>query len=351
MSWFIAFLVLSLLIFFHELGHYAAARFFGVYVEIFSIGFGKALSKFQMFGTQWQIAAIPLGGYVKMKGQDDTDPTARSSDNDSYNAKKPWQRIVILLAGPGANFAMAYVLYFFIALGGPQALAPVVGKVIPDSPAAIAGMKENDKITAINGVEVSTWNAMSEVIKNAEGTLNLQVERGAFIESLHVTPKITETENMFKEKVQRKMIGISSAGALITQNYGFFDAFAYATNETLEASKLIFLSLQKLLTGVVPAKELGGVVSIVQITADASNSGWMALFFFTALISVNLGVLNLLPIPALDGGHIMFNLYEMITRHAPSEAVLMRLTVAGWVLLLGLMSLGLYNDINRIFGS
>ena len=100
---------------------------------------------------------------------------------------------------------------------------------------------------------------------------------------------------------------------------------------------LIFQSLEKLLTGVVPAKELGGVVSIVQITADASSNGWMTLFFFTALISVNLGVLNLLPIPALDGGHIMFNLYEMITRHAPSEAVLIRLTVAGWVLLLGLM--------------
>ncbi len=351
MSWIVAFLILSLLIFFHELGHYGAARLFGVYVEVFSIGFGKKIGAFRMWNTQWQVAAIPLGGYVKMKGQDDSDPAARSTDTDSYNTKKPWQRIVILLAGPAANFALAFVLYFLIALGGPQTLAPVVGEVSAESPAAMAGLQSNDKITAINGTPITTWKEMSEVIKASEGTLTLSIERGDFVETLHVTPKITETQNMFRETIQRKMIGIGSAGVAITQEFGLFGAIGYAAHETFDASMLIFQSLEKLLTGVVPAKELGGVVSIVQITADASSNGWMTLFFFTALISVNLGVLNLLPIPALDGGHIMFNLYEMITRHAPSEAVLIRLTVAGWVLLLGLMSLGLYNDINRILGS
>jgi len=351
MSWFIAFLILSLLIFFHELGHYSAARYFGVFVEVFSIGFGKKVTSFDFIGTRWQISMIPLGGYVKMKGQEDIDPAARSDDDDSYNSKKPWQRIVILLAGPAANFLTAFVLYFFIALGGPQTLAPVVGKVVADSPAAQAGLMENDKIISINGQKIITWKEMTGLIKKAEGPLTIEVERGNYLNSLHVTPKITETTNMFRETVQRKMIGISSTGATITQKFGFFESFGYAASETYEASKMIFVSLQKLLTGVVPAKELGGVVSIVQITADASHSGWMALFFFTALISVNLGVLNLLPIPALDGGHIMFNLYEMIARRAPSEAVLVKLTVAGWVLLLGLMSLGLYNDINRIVGS
>ncbi len=351
MSWIVALLILSLLIFFHELGHYGAARLFGVYVEVFSIGFGKKIGAFRMWNTQWQVAAIPLGGYVKMKGQDDSDPAARSTDDDSYNSKKPWQRIIILLAGPAANFALAFVLYFLIALGGPQTLAPVVGEVSADSPAAVAGVQSNDKITAINGTPITTWKEMSEAIKNSEGILTLTVERGEFIETLHVTPKISETQNMFRETIQRKMIGIGSAGVAITQEFGLFGAVGYAARETFDASMLIFQSLEKLLTGVVPAKELGGVVSIVQITADASSNGWMTLFFFTALISVNLGVLNLLPIPALDGGHIMFNLYEMITRHAPSEAVLIRLTVAGWVLLLGLMSLGLYNDITRILGS
>ncbi|MEA3523135.1 MAG: RIP metalloprotease RseP [Campylobacterota bacterium] len=350
MSWFVAFLILSLLIFFHELGHYSAARFFGVYVEVFSIGFGKKIAAFNMWGTKWQVSMIPLGGYVKMKGQEDMDPAARSADDDSYNTKKPWQRIAILLAGPVANFITAYVLYFFIALGGPQTLAPVVGKIVPDSPAMQAGVMENDKIIAMNGIKITTWKEMTSIIKASQGVLTLEVERGPYLKTLHVTPHISETENMFREIVQRKMIGIGSAGETITQNFSFFESFKYASIETYEASKLIFLSLQKLISGAVPAKELGGVVSIVKITADASNAGWMSLFFFTALISVNLGVLNLLPIPALDGGHIMFNLYEMITRNAPSEAVLIKLTVAGWVLLLGLMSLGLYNDINRLMG-
>jgi regulator of sigma E protease len=350
MSWFIAFLILSLLIFFHELGHYSAARFFGVYVEVFSIGFGKKVASFDMIGTKWQISMIPLGGYVKMKGQEDMDPAARSDDDDSYNSKKPWQRIIILLAGPAANFATAFVLYFAIALGGPQTLAPVVGKVVPDSPAAIAGVKENDKIISMNNQNITTWKEMTKIIKNAEGTLTLKVQRGPYIETLHVTPHISETTNMFREKVQRKMIGIGSAGVAITQHFSFFESFGYAVSETYDASKIIFLSVQKLLSGAVPAKELGGVVSIVKITADASDSGLMALFFFTAHISVNIGVLNLLPIPALDGGHIMFNLYEMITSRAPSEAILVKLTIAGWILLLGLMSLGLYNDINRLVG-
>ena len=113
---------------------------------------------------------------------------------------------------------------------------------------------------------------------------------------------------------------------------------------------MIFTGVQKLLSGDVPAKELGGVISIVKLTSDATDAGWMSVFFFAALISVNLGVLNLLPIPALDGGHIMFNLYEMIARRAPSEAVLIKLTIAGWVVLFSLMGLGLYNDITRLVG-
>jgi len=347
-GWLVSLAVLSALIFFHELGHYSAARFFGVYVEVFSIGFGKRLASFRLWNTEWRIAAIPLGGYVKMKGQEDLDPTAISSDTDSYNSKAPWQRIVILLAGPAANFVIAFLLYLAIGFGNPQVLAPVVGEVVKDSPAYIAGMETNDTIRAINGVNIRTWEEMAKRIKESRGRLDITVERGDYLLHLQVTPDVKEVENIFKEKVQRRMVGIGSAGVPIALDLSFTETFVYAWDETYKASTLIFKSVQKLLTGDVPAKELGGAISIVKITADASESGWMAVFFFAALISVNLGVLNLLPIPALDGGHIMFNLYEMITRRAPSEAILMRLTVIGWGLLLGLMSLGLYNDINRL---
>ncbi|MFH0710243.1 MAG: RIP metalloprotease RseP [Pseudomonadota bacterium] len=348
MSWMVALLVLSLLIFLHELGHYSAARFFGVYVEVFSIGFGKKLASFKAFGTQWQISAIPLGGYVKMKGQDDLDPTAISSDNDSYNSKKPWQRIIILLAGPLANFLTAWVLFYAIALGGPHALSPVIGAVLKDSPAQQAGLQSNDKILSINGTAITQWDEISDAIKSSTGTLTFAVERNETQLFIPLTPRITEATNIFKEKIQQRMVGIGASGATHTLHLSFSETLEYASMQTYETSFLIFQSVQKLLTGVVPAKEVGGVVSIVQITADATAYGWMSLFFFAALISVNLGVLNLLPIPALDGGHIMFNLYEMIRHKAPSEEVITKLTIGGWVLLMGLMVLGLYNDITRL---
>ncbi|QFR49438.1 RIP metalloprotease RseP [Sulfurimonas lithotrophica] len=350
MSWLVSLLVLSALIFFHELGHYFAARLMGVYVEVFSIGFGKKVLSFKKWGTEWAIATIPLGGYVKMKGQDDADPTKKSFDEDSYNSKTPLQRMFILFAGPLANFILAYFLYFFIALGGPQILSPVIGTVVENSPAFTAGLKTNDVVKEINGVEINTWKEMAKIIENSEGSLSLKIERDGFLEFKTLTPKITETENMFKEKVQKKMIGIGSAGVSHKLELSLNETLSYATEQTVFASTMIFTGLQKLITGDVPAKELGGVISIVKLTSDATDAGWMSVLFFAALISVNLGVLNLLPIPALDGGHIMFNFYEMITKHTPSEAVLVKLTIAGWVVLFGLMGLGLFNDINRLMG-
>ena len=348
MSWLIALLVLSALIFFHELGHYSAARFFGVYVEVFSIGFGKKLFSFDWLNTRWQISAIPLGGYVKMKGQDDSDPTAASDDTDSYTAKKPWQRIVILLAGPLANFALAWAFYYALALGGPQTLSPIIGNVVHDSPASLAGLQKGDVVLSINDQSIAQWSEISDAVKSSVGPLVFRIERGETLHLISVTPKISQTQNIFKETIQQRMVGIAPSGATHTLELTPLAAVSYASQETYTSSLLIFQSIQKLLTGIVPAKEVGGVVSIAQITADAAEYGWMSLLFFSALISVNLGVLNLLPIPALDGGHIMFNLYEMIRRKAPSEAVITQLTIGGWVLLFALMSLGLYNDITRL---
>jgi len=350
MSWLISLLVLSGLIFFHELGHYLAARFVGVYVEVFSIGFGKKLFSFNKFNTQWSISAIPLGGYVKMKGQDDSDPSKKSYDADSYNTKTPLQKIFILLAGPAANFVIAFVLYFFIALGSPNVLSPVVGTVSKDSPAFVAGLQKNDTVTKINDIAITTWKDMAKAISTAQGSLNITINRDGFLEQIILTPKLQTTKNMFGEDVQRKMIGISSAGVTHKLKLGFTQTFAYATEQTIFASTTIFTGIKKLIVGDVPVKELGGVISIVKITSDATAAGWMSVLFFAALISVNLGVLNLLPIPALDGGHIMFNLYELIFQREVNEKVIINLTIGGWVILFGLMGLGLYNDITRLVG-
>lgn len=348
MGWLVSLLVLSFLIFFHELGHFLAAKLMGVYVKVFSIGFGRKIASFQYKGTEWRIAMIPLGGYVQMKGQEDMDPAAVSQDDDSYNTKKPWQRIFILLAGPFANFIIAFFLFWAIGLGGPRVLLPVVGEVLKDSPAYMAGLETNDTITTVNGVAISTWTDMAKAISTSQGSISLVVERGQYIQNFTITPQMREAKNDFNETIQRRMIGIGAAG--VSKELEVENSFKYALDQTLWASTIIFGGVQRLLSGDVPAKELGGVISIVKITADASNDGWMAVFFFAALISVNLGVLNLLPIPALDGGHIMFNLYEMIFRRPPTETMLVRLTIGGWVLLFGLMFLGLYNDITRLVG-
>jgi len=344
----VSLLVLSGLIFFHELGHYMAARLMGVSVEVFSIGFGKRLYTFRKWSTEWSISAIPLGGYVRMKGQDDADPSKKSYDADSYNVKTPTQKIFILFAGPAFNFILAFFLYFVIALGSPAVLSPVIGTVVKDSPAYEAGLDANDTIKAINGIDVTSWKDMAEIIANSKGSLDLLIQRDGFLEYKTLTPKLQDAKNMFGEDVKRKMIGISAAGVTHKLDLTPSETLRYATEQTLFASTMIFTGVKKLLFGEVPAKELGGVISIVKLTSDATETGWMSVLFFAALISVNLGVLNLLPIPALDGGHIMFNLYELIFRKEASEEIMVKFTIAGWVILFSLMGLGLYNDINRL---
>lgn len=346
----VAIIVLSVLIFFHELGHFTAARYFGVQVDVFSIGFGKKLYSRMIGKTQWSISAIPLGGYVKMKGQDDTDPNNISYDDDSYNSKKPWQRIVILLAGPFANFLLAFILYFAIANLGVPKLLPYVGTVGEDTPAYSAGIKKDDKIVQINGINILYWENIGKHINDSKHTITLIVDRNQTLITLQLAPKIIDDKNVFGEKITRRIIGISPSGEQTTVYFGLMDGLDYAWEETKKASLLIVQSVEKILTGVVGTDKLGGIITIVDVTAQASSAGILALFFFTALISVNLGVLNLLPIPALDGGHIMFNLYEMFTGKTASEKVMMYITIAGWAMLISLMLLGLYNDINRLIG-
>lgn len=341
-------LVLSFLIFFHELGHFLVARFFGVHVEVFSIGFGKKMISKVIGKTEYRLSLIPLGGYVKMKGQDDADPTKVSFDSDSYNTKKPWQRIFILLAGPFANFLLAFLLYIAIGSMGVQKLAPHIGKISPASVAEQIGLMENDKIISINGVIIPTWEDVSHAIKESVGVLEFKINRSNEVKTFLVTPKISEYQNIFGETLKKRMLGIAPNGQTIEFHYSVSELFVFATDQTIKSTTLILTSLQKLIEGVVSPKDLGGIISIVQITSDASEAGIVALLALTALISVNLGVLNLLPIPALDGGHIMFNAYEQITQKAPSEKVLQTMTMAGWAFLLTMTVFTIFNDVYRL---
>ena len=351
MSLLISLLVISILIFVHELGHFMAARFFGVHVEVFSIGFGKRLLTKKIGNTQWSLSAIPLGGYVKMKGQDDTNPLSTSFDSDSYNVKKPWQKIIILLAGPLSNFLLAFLIYIMMTFVGIPKLLPQVGEISPNSPAKTSGLLSKDMIISINNEPMAYWEDIGQKIQTTQSkNLTLKIKREDAIKTIKISPKILTTKNIFGEEEKRYMIGIAPLGSSKIVYFNFVESIEYASKQTLQTSLLIFTGIEKLITGVVDTKEIGGIITIFDTTSKASDAGILSLLFFTALISINLGVLNLLPIPALDGGHIMFNLYEMIRRKAPSQAVLYQLTLGGWMVLFGLMFLGLYNDINRLLG-
>ncbi|NKQ41172.1 MAG: RIP metalloprotease RseP [Sulfurovum sp.] len=354
---FIAFLSLSVLVFFHELGHYSAAKFFSVKVERFSIGFGKIMARKQWLDTEWVFSAIPLGGYVKMKGQDDADPTKKSYDGDSYNSKKPWQRIIILLAGPIANLILAFFVYLLIALSGAPAvvatdyLPPVVSKVQKDSPAQAAGILSGDRIVKVNNTPVTYWYEVGKTIRDSTGNITLTIERAGLIVNAVLNTKTIDSTNEFQEDIKKKIIGIQIDVSRDNRiEFSPLESLFYAWNETKKSATLIATGVKKMATGEIDSKHIGGAITIFDVIMKFTERGIVYLLFIMALISVNLGILNLLPIPALDGGHIMFNIYEMITRREPSETALYYLTVLGWAMLFGLMGLGLYNDVNRIWG-
>jgi len=342
-----ALFILSFLIFFHELGHFLVAKIVGVKVEVFSIGFGKKLFCKKFGETNWCISAIPLGGYVQMKGQDDSNPTIKNYDKDSYTTKTPLQKIAILLGGPGFNILLAFLIYLFISFYGWMKLAPQVGKVLPNS-SAVNILKKGDIIVKIDNYKIQTWDDIPKIIKIAPTPLHLIIKRDNKLIPITLTPKITKTKNIFNEEVKRKLIGISPSGKLITIHYGLFEGLKVAFSETIDKSILIFKSFEKLITGVVGLNNVSGPITIVKVTSEAAHYGIVPLLLFTALISVNLGILNLLPIPALDGGHIVFNLYEWIARKPINEEIMIKLTLAGWGILGSLMILGVFNDIVRL---
>jgi len=351
MGTFIALLVFSFLIFFHELGHFLAARFFGVHVEVFSIGFGKRILTKKFGATEWSFSLIPLGGYIRMKGQNDTNLIQKSHDEDSYSSKTAFQKIIIAFAGPFANFLLAFLLYLTVSsIGVPTPLANI-GELIKNSPALEAGVQLKDTITSIDGKPIKYWSEIGENLGQNEQVHQITILRNGTYLDLNIQPKLLKVKTIFGEDEKRYLLGISpNPNAMENRTYALDEGLVFAYEQTQHASIYILKSLQKLISGLIPMENLSGVIGIVDTTSKVSHMGIVALLMLAALISVNLGVVNLLPIPALDGGHIMFHLYELITKKPASDEIMLKLTLIGWGLLLSLMLLGLYNDINRFLG-
>lgn len=346
MSFLVTLLVISFLIFFHELGHFLAAKSLKVKVEVFSIGFGKALLQKEINGTNYRLSALPLGGYVKLKGQDDLDPSKEVFEEGSYTLLHPLQRIYILFAGPFFNIILAFLLYISVGFLGENKLAAQIGEIQANSAAQKAGLQKNDVVLSINGVNITSFDEISKLVTNEP--LLLRIKRNDAIINVSLNPQLGKSYNEFMQEVQKPLIGISPSGKVVQVYHSGFESLKYAYHQSIESSLLIIKGFAKLITGEIDPKNLGGVITMVDFTSKASQNGIVVLFLITALISINLGILNLLPIPVLDGGHIVFNLYELIFRQKMPARAFEYLSYGGMALLLSLMIFATYNDIVRL---
>ncbi|MDZ7550776.1 RIP metalloprotease RseP [Helicobacter pylori] len=344
----VAVLMLAFLIFVHELGHFTIARICGVKVEVFSIGFGKKLCFFKLFGTQFALSLIPLGGYVKLKGMDKEENGTNESANDSYVQKSPFQKLWILFGGAFFNFLFAILVYFFLALSGEKVLLPVIGDL--ESNALEAGLLKGDKILSINHKKIASFREIRSVVARARGELVLEIERNNQILEKRLTPKIVAVisdSNDPNEMIRYKAIGIKpdmqKTGVI---SYSLIQAFEQALSRFKEGVVLIADSLRRLIMGSASVKELSGVVGIVGALSHASSVSMLLLF--GAFLSINLGILNLLPIPALDGAQMLGVVFKNIFHIALPTPIQNALWLAGVGFLVFVMFLGLFNDTTRL---
>ncbi|MFP6150161.1 RIP metalloprotease RseP [Helicobacter pylori] len=344
----VAVLMLAFLIFVHELGHFTIARICGVKVEVFSIGFGKKLCFFKLFGTQFALSLIPLGGYVKLKGMDKEENGTNETANDSYVQKSPFQKLWILFGGAFFNFLFAILVYFFLALSGEKVLLPVIGDL--DKNALEAGLLKGDKILSINHEKIASFREIRSVVARARGELVLEIERNNQILEKRLTPKIVAVisdSNDPNEMIRYKAIGIKpDMQKMGVVSYSLIQAFKQALSRFKEGVVLIGDSLRRLITGSASVKELSGVVGIVGALSHASSLSMLLLF--GAFLSINLGILNLLPIPALDGAQMLGVVFKNIFKITLPAFMQNALWLAGVGFLVFIMFLGLFNDLTRL---
>jgi len=346
-------IVLGILIFFHEFGHFIVARLFGVGVEKFSLGFGPRILGRKVGITDYRISAIPLGGYVKMVGEEPDAELEPEQVPISFTHKPVWQRILIVAAGPFFNVLLAALIFFLLFVSvGSYVLQPTVGEVGEATPAQKAGIQAGDRIAAINGQFVESWDDMAQVISESKGgPLRIVLEREGERIEVAVTPQLTETTNLFGEEISRYVIGITAAGDVVTRKLGLLEAFGQSFVQTWRVTELTVVSVVKIFQGAVSTKTLGGPIMIAQMAGQQAREGLTNLAFFTALISINLAILNILPIPVLDGGHLLFFMIEAVIGRPVNIRVREVAQQAGIFLLLLLMVYVFYNDITRIFFS
>lgn len=346
--------VLGVLVFVHEFGHFLFAKLFGVKVLKFSLGFGSKLVSRKWGETEYLISAFPLGGYVKMFGEHQVDEGIEPAEEQrSFSHKAVWQRFCIVAGGPLFNLLFAVVLFFgmFALAGLPEAMDTTeIGKVSPGSAAEQAGILPGDRVVSINGRETTSWLDVSDFIRESGGSeIEVVVDRDGELVTINAVPTMEKIRDIFGEAVgERYMLGITRSEGITYTKTTIGKALEAAFIQTWNLIYLTIMGIVKIIERVIPASELGGPIRIAEIAGQQMEAGWMNLLYFMGLLSVNLGILNLLPIPVLDGGHLVFLTIEGIRRRPLSDWAMEASQKVGIFLLLALMVFVFYNDILRL---
>jgi regulator of sigma E protease len=362
-------IVVSIIVVFHEFGHFIVAKMLGVKVENFSLGFGPKLISKKIGETEYAVSALPLGGYVKLLGEDPEEELSPEDEKRSFSKLSPFKKFLIVFFGPVFNFVLALVILTIIFSAGKPILKSVVGKVMKGYPAAAAGLKKGDIITSVNGKKIWKWSSLSEYIqKYGKHTIALGVKRpidapvsNKIVKKLpitgktdysktfliHIKPRMISGLNIFKQKITRYIIGIYPSNVTVNQSSNIFSAFYSGLKEVWFIIYITIFSVYMLIAGKIPATDLGGPIMIAQLSGRAASMGLSQFFYFIAVISVNIGLVNLFPIPALDGGHILFSFIEMVRRRPLSPKFQENAAKIGFAFLIMLLLFVSYNDIMR----
>jgi regulator of sigma E protease len=353
----VAFLcALGPLVFFHELGHYLVARFFGIAAETFSIGFGREIFGWtDRQGTRWKVSWLPLGGYVKFVG--DMTPASDPAEVESipvelrgraFQLRPVWQRFLVVLAGPAANFLLAILIYtaFYSFIGTPQ--TNIVGEVVPNTAAASAGIKPGDRIVSIAHRATPTFEAIANVVLiRPEEKVPVEIDRGGRTQIVNLKIGSEMVSDGPGRKFKTGVLGIRSTTE-VNRPVSVFKALPMACEQTGRNIRTLVDGLGQLLTGRVSTKQLGGPITIARVAGSGAELGLLPFIGLLAFLSINLGFINLLPVPMLDGGHLFFYVIEAIRRRPLSAQSLELAFRGGLALVLALMVFLTVNDLGRV---
>jgi regulator of sigma E protease len=345
-------IVLGVLIFVHEVGHFLAAKKSKVGVLTFSLGFGPKLFGKKIGETQYQVSLVPLGGYVKMVGEEPGEKIPPELLAKSFSAQPVGKRLGIVFAGPFFNFLFAIVAFAAAFMVGMPTLLPEVGEVTPDYPAHQAGLAKGDRILEADGIPVKRWEDLAKIIHDSGGrSLSLKVERDKKMFQVSVTPQVSIQKDIFGEEVRVGLIGIKPEGSVFIERFDPLTATYRACVQSWRITELTAVSIVKIFEGKVSAKTIGGPILIAQLAGQQAKAGILSLVIFMAVISINLVILNVLPIPVLDGWHILIFLIEGVTRKPVSLRLRERAQQVGIFIIILIMLLVFYNDLSRIVGT